>query len=82
MQNNLDANKIKAKEKEIHELRGQLQEKRTDSRLNFYNILTPEQRAQFIPRNTPRAATVFEDQEEACMALPMVETQAWALVLD
>ena len=48
MQNNLDANKIKAKEKEIHELRGQLQEKRTDSRLNFYNILTPEQRAQFI----------------------------------
>jgi len=48
MQTNLDANKIKAKQKEIHELRGQLQEKLTDSRLDFYNTLTPEQRTQFI----------------------------------
>jgi len=48
MQTNLDENKIKAKQKEIHELRGQLQEKRTDFRLNFLNILTPEQRTQFI----------------------------------
>jgi Spy/CpxP family protein refolding chaperone len=48
MQTNLDANKIKAKQKEIHELRGKLQEKYTDSRLDFFNILTPEQRTQFI----------------------------------
>ena len=48
MQTNLDANKIKAKQKEIHELRGKLQEKQTDSRLDFFNILTPEQRTQFI----------------------------------
>lgn len=48
MQTDLDANKIKAKQREIHELRGQLQEKLTDSRLDFYNILTPEQRTQFI----------------------------------
>jgi Spy/CpxP family protein refolding chaperone len=48
MQTNLDANKIKAKQKEIHELRGKLQEKHTDFRLDFYNVLTPEQRIQFI----------------------------------
>ena len=48
MQTNLDVNKIKAKQKEIHELNGQLREKQTDSRLDFFNILTPEQRSQFI----------------------------------
>lgn len=48
MQSDLDANKIKAKQKEIHELRGKLQEKHTDFRLDLFNILTPEQRTQFI----------------------------------
>lgn len=48
MQTQLDADKIKAKQKEIHELRGKLQEKHTDFRLDFLSVLTPEQRTQFI----------------------------------
>lgn len=50
VQENLDADKIKAKQKEVHELQGKIQEKMTDFRLAFYNILTPEQRTQFLAR--------------------------------
>ncbi len=43
-----DAQKIKALQKEIHELRGQIQEKNTDFRLSLLNALTPEQRTQYL----------------------------------
>ena len=62
MQTNPDANKIKAKQKEIHELRGTLQEKRTDFRLNFLNILTPEQRTQFIIQKHSKRGHGFKGQ--------------------
>jgi Spy/CpxP family protein refolding chaperone len=54
MQTSLDAEKIKAKQKEIHDLRGQLQEKRTDFRLEFLNILTPEQRTKLLAQRLGR----------------------------
>ncbi len=54
MQTSPDAEKIKSKQKEIHELRGQLQEKRTDFRLEFLNILTPEQRTKLLARGLGR----------------------------
>ena len=46
MQTELDANKIRALQKEVHELKGKLLEKITDHRLEFLSILTPEQRMQ------------------------------------
>lgn len=44
----LDPIRIKALEKEIHELIGRLREKSTDYRLAFRDILTPEQVAKFV----------------------------------
>ncbi|MDM8523376.1 periplasmic heavy metal sensor [Desulfococcaceae bacterium HSG8] len=43
MQTNADSEKIKAKQKEIHDLKWQIQEKTTDFRISFRGILTPEQ---------------------------------------
>ena len=43
-----DPNTIRAKEKEIHDLRWQLREKRTEYRLAFRNILTPEQLSKYV----------------------------------
>lgn len=48
MQLNPDPNKIRAKQKEIHDLRWQLREKRTEYRLGFRNILTPEQLSKYV----------------------------------
>jgi len=44
----LDPIKIKALEREIHELIGRLREKSTDYRLAFRDILTLEQAAKFV----------------------------------
>jgi Spy/CpxP family protein refolding chaperone len=48
MQIKLDPVKIKALEKEAHNLKGQLNEKSTDYRLSFRDILTPEQSLKFV----------------------------------
>jgi len=48
MEDNPDPEIIKAKQKELLNLQGQIQDKFTDFRLEFRNILTPEQRAQLI----------------------------------
>ena len=45
-----DADKIKALQKEILDLRGNMAEKFTDYRLAVHKILTPEQRAQLLTR--------------------------------
>lgn len=54
MQTNPDSEKIKSKQKEILVLKGQLQEKKTDFRLEFLNILTPEQRTQLLAQRLDR----------------------------
>lgn len=48
MQDSPDADKIKAKQREIRDLRGQMEDKFTDFRLAIRNILTPEQRSQLL----------------------------------
>lgn len=48
MQIELDPVKIKALEKEVHNLIGQLHEKSTDYRLALREILTPEQLSKFL----------------------------------
>jgi len=54
MQTNPDSEKIKSKQKEILDLRGQLQEKQTDFRLKFRNILTPEQCTKLLAQGLGR----------------------------
>jgi len=44
LEKNPDQEKILALQKEIHELRGQFQQKATAMRLTVYNLLTPEQK--------------------------------------
>lgn len=48
MQTEPDAARIKAKEKEIHDLKWQALEKATDFRLTFRSVLTPEQLSKFL----------------------------------
>ena len=48
IQTSLDADKIRATQKEIQGLMGQMQEKTTDFRLAFRNVLTPEQTTQLL----------------------------------
>jgi len=43
-----DGEKIKAKQKEMREIRGQIQDRMTDFRLALHSILTPEQRSQLM----------------------------------
>ena len=49
-----DADKIKAKQKEIRDLRGIMEDKLTDLRLSILKILTPEQRAELLAKQTQR----------------------------
>ncbi len=48
IQTKLDPDKIRATQKEVRDLKGQMQEKRTDCRLAFRNILTPEQTSKLL----------------------------------
>jgi Spy/CpxP family protein refolding chaperone len=48
MQTKPEAEKIKSKQKEIHDLKWQLIEKRRDHRLAFREVLTPEQLSKYI----------------------------------
>ena len=51
-----EPDKIKAKQKEILGLAGQIQEKATDCALAFRNILTPEQCTQFLSQGFCRGS--------------------------
>ena len=54
MQTNLDPDKIRAAQKEVRDLKGQMQEKSTDCRLAFRNILTPEQTSKLLAQGIGR----------------------------
>jgi Spy/CpxP family protein refolding chaperone len=45
-----EGDKIKAKQKEIRDLRGTMEDRLTDFRLNVNSILTPEQRAELMAK--------------------------------
>ena len=49
-----DVDKIKAKQKEIRDLRGIIEDKLTDLRLSILDILTPEQRAELFTKQSQR----------------------------
>jgi Spy/CpxP family protein refolding chaperone len=49
-----DAEKIRATQKDVHLLIGQMQEKTTDFRLAFRNLLTPEQTGQLLAQDLGR----------------------------
>ena len=48
MQTETDAETIRTKQKEIHDLRWQIQDKTTEYRLAFRSMLTPEQLSKFL----------------------------------
>jgi len=48
IQTKLDPDKIRAIQREVQGLKGQMQEKKTDFRLAFRNILTPEQTSKLL----------------------------------
>ena len=56
METDPDSEKIKAKQKEIHKLQGQLQEKNMDFRFAVSDILTPEQRSKLLQKKFGRHA--------------------------
>ena len=56
METDPDSEKIKAKQKELHKLQGQLQEKNMDSRFAISDILTPEQRSKLLQKRFGRHA--------------------------
>ena len=54
IQTKLDPEKIRSTQKEIRDLIGQIQEKSTDCRLAFRNILTPEQTSNLLAQGIGR----------------------------
>ena len=54
IQTKLDPEKIRSTQKEIRDLIGQMQEKSTDCRLTFRNILTPEQTSKLLAQGIGR----------------------------
>jgi Spy/CpxP family protein refolding chaperone len=54
IQTSLNVDKIRSIQKEIHDLIGQMQEKTTDFRLAFRNVLTPEQTTQLLAQGVGR----------------------------
>ncbi len=54
MQINLDHDSIRAKQKELHDLTWQIQEKATDSLLAFRRLLTPEQVSKLLAQGQGR----------------------------
>ena len=54
IQTKLDPDKIKATQREARNLMGEMQDKRTDFRLAFRNILTPEQTSKLLAQGIGR----------------------------
>ena len=54
IQTKLEPDKIRANQKEVRDLIGQMQEKSTDCRLAFRNILTPEQTSKLLAQGIGR----------------------------
>lgn len=62
MEDNPDGAKIKAKQKEIRDLRAQMEDRLTDFRLEFRKILTPEQRTKILSLKSRRGAYPLRDK--------------------
>ena len=58
-----EGDKIKAKQKEIRELRGKMEDRLTDFRLSINSVLTPEQRAELMAKRTKRKSPFSKDKK-------------------
>ncbi len=65
MEDRPEADKIKAKQLEIRDLRGKMEDKLTDFRLSLNSILTPEQRAELLTRKSQGKRSFHHKKERA-----------------
>ncbi len=62
MEDSPEGHKIKAKQKEIRNLRGTMEEKLTDFRLSVNSILMPEQRAELMAKRAQGKSSFPKDK--------------------
>ncbi len=62
MEDSPEADKIKAKQREIRDLKGKLEDRLTDHRLSFISILTPEQRAELLTKRAQIKSSFHKDK--------------------
>ena len=63
MEDSPDGDKIKAKQKEIRELRGTIEDKLTDFRLSVNSVLTPDQRAELMAKRAQKKPPFSKDRK-------------------
>lgn len=64
MEDSPEGDKIKAKQKEIRNLRGKMEDTLTDFRLTVNSILTPEQRAELMTKRAQGKSSFHKDKEQ------------------
>ena len=64
MEDSPEADKIKAKQREIRDLKGKLEDRLTNHRLSFISILTPEQRAELLTKRAQRKSSFHKDKKQ------------------
>jgi Spy/CpxP family protein refolding chaperone len=64
MEDSPEGDKIKAKQKEIRDLRGTIEDRLTDFRLNVNSILTPEQRAELMAKRAQGRSSFPKDKKQ------------------
>ena len=62
MEDSPEADRIKAKQREIRDLKGNLEDRLTDHRLSFISIQTPEQRAELLTKRAQRKSSFHKDK--------------------
>ena len=62
MEDSPEGDKIKAKQKEIRELKGIMEDRLTDFRLSVNSILTPEQRAELMMKRAQGKSSFHKDK--------------------
>ena len=65
MEDSPEADKIKAKQREIRDLRGKMEDNLTDFRLSVNSILTPEQRAELLMKQSQGKRSFHHKKERA-----------------
>lgn len=65
MEDSPEADKIKAKQKEIRDLRGKMEDTLTDLRLSINSILTPEQRSELMLKKSQKKHSFRHKRDRA-----------------
>jgi Spy/CpxP family protein refolding chaperone len=65
MEDSPEGDKIKAKQKEIRELKGTMEDRLTDFRLSVNSILTPEQRAELMAKRAQGKSSFRPDKSRS-----------------